>query len=196
MPSPTRIACIGDSITFGSFIFGRARHSYPARLQRQLGAAADVLNFGAVDYCLQRTADKPYTAHRLFQASLSFAPDVVLIMLGTNDSKAINWRGIDAFLDEYRAFLDAYRALDTAPRIVIAAPPAAFPRWGKVQWSVIPAQVSEIAAALPAFARAEGMDFVDIHGATKDHPEWFRLDGIHPGRSGAAQIAEAMRRVL
>jgi sialate O-acetylesterase len=41
-----RIACVGNSVTYGYGIANRERDSYPAQLQRMLGEGYEVRNFG------------------------------------------------------------------------------------------------------------------------------------------------------
>ena len=43
---PVRVACVGNSITYGAGIANRQQNSYPAQLQYYLGADYEVRNFG------------------------------------------------------------------------------------------------------------------------------------------------------
>ena len=95
--TPTRIACVGDSITWGTFVWNRKRNSYPAQLQAMLGERFIVRNFGVMGHTLQSAGDYPYRISKAFKSSSAFEPDVVLLMLGTNDSKPPNWKGIGPF---------------------------------------------------------------------------------------------------
>src|SRR5438270_834071 len=84
---PIKVACVGDSITQGS---GLQENTYPLQLQRMLGSNYEVRNFGVGGATLLEQGDKPYIQQKLYQDSLAFQPDVVVIMLGTNDSKPQN----------------------------------------------------------------------------------------------------------
>ena len=64
-----KIACVGDSITYG------CTDKYC------------VNNFGYTNRTAIKDADYPYTKEKLYQQSLDFKPDVVVIMLGSNDTK-------------------------------------------------------------------------------------------------------------
>ena len=114
-----RIACVGDSITWGACILRRKRDCYPARLQRLLGAGVVVGNFGKLSHTLQESGDHPYRTCNPYRRSGESAPDVVIIMLGTNDSKASNWKGPAPFLEDYRTLVEHYRTLPSAPRIFV-----------------------------------------------------------------------------
>ena len=82
-----KVACVGDSITYGCMVANRNKNSYPTVLNGLLGEGYCVANFGYTDRTAIKTADRPYTAEKLYQQSLKFKPDVVVILLGSNDSK-------------------------------------------------------------------------------------------------------------
>src|SRR5689334_724667 len=83
--APVNVACIGDSITQGS---GAAKgQSYPSQLQAMLGDQWKVGNFGVSGRTLLKKGDYPYWKENAYQDALKSAPDVVIIMLGTNDTK-------------------------------------------------------------------------------------------------------------
>src|SRR5271168_4090727 len=86
---PIRVACVGDSITFGAGV--TKGWPYPAQLGRMLGSGYDVRNFGVSGATLLRAGDKPYDKQKAFPAALAFKPDIVILMLGTNDTKPQNW---------------------------------------------------------------------------------------------------------
>ncbi len=187
-----RVACVGDSITYGSKIENRTLNSYPSRLQQLLGARYLVKNFGARGYTLQKSGNFPYWSHSNFQKSTEFQPDIVLIMLGTNDSKSHNWIGTEAFLEDYRALINHYRSLESHPQIVLMTPASVYPKnFNPSNPYKIRADIVDIIAdAVLQLAEDENLPVIDIHQATDDHPEYFLLDGVHPDDSGAEKIAE------
>lgn len=56
----TRVACVGDSITYGAGIADRDRDSYPAQLASMLGDKWVVKNFGHSGATLLKNGDLPY----------------------------------------------------------------------------------------------------------------------------------------
>jgi len=188
-----RIACVGDSITYGAFLLHRKRDCYPAQLQRLLGDAAVVGNFGMIGHTLQGSGDFPYRISKPFRASREFAPDIVLIMLGTNDSKAKNWKGPSAFTEDYRALLRDYRELPSAPRIFVITLPAVYGRGrsGKVKHGMDATAIDEMCRAVRNLAEDDELGLIDAHDATSEHPEAFGFDGVHPGATGHTLIAQA-----
>src|ERR1044072_7428681 len=96
-PGKIRVACVGDSITWGSGVEGRESNSYPAVLQRLLGEKYEVSNFGVSGATMLKRGDKPYWEMSAFTDALAFKPNVVVIKLGTNDSKPQNRTNITEF---------------------------------------------------------------------------------------------------
>ena len=90
-PGKIRVACIGDSITYGKGMTNRVEECYPARLQRLLGDRYEVRNFGDSGsgiYLHTMRGDKP-RAWRLrgeYAAARAFRPDIVICNLGINDA--------------------------------------------------------------------------------------------------------------
>jgi len=84
------VACVGDSITYGSGISNRDNNSFPAQLGRMLQKFDNqwqTQNFGVSGATLLRNADKPYVQQSAYNQALAARPDAVIIKLGTNDSK-------------------------------------------------------------------------------------------------------------
>ena len=92
-----KVACVGNSITWGHGIQDRSHNTYPAQLQQLLGDGFDVRNFGNNGKCAQDEADDPYTKTKEYADALAFLPDIVIIKLGTNDSKPQNWKDAKRF---------------------------------------------------------------------------------------------------
>ncbi len=117
-----RVACVGNSITFGATIKNRAQDSYPAQLQQMLGEEYEVKNFGVSARTALSKGNFPYIDTPQYKESQSFNPDIVLIKLGTNDSKPGNFAHIDEFEGDYRAIVDTYKSLPSSPRIILITP--------------------------------------------------------------------------
>lgn len=189
----TKVACVGDSITRGTFVWRRRTRSYPSRLQALLGERFCVRNFGANGHAAQQGADLPYRASGAFTLSTDFRPDIVLLLLGTNDSRGANWKGAAAFERDYREIVAHYVGLPSRPRVLLLTPPTLFPmgRRQKVRYAMDPSAITEICAAVARIATETGCELIDINQITSSHPEFFRFDGVHPGGLGAALIAQA-----
>lgn len=68
-----RVACVGDSITYGAKIEDNFLNSYPAQLQLFLGSDYLVGNFGASGYTLQKAEISLIGITLLFRKALLFS---------------------------------------------------------------------------------------------------------------------------
>ena len=118
----TRVACVGNSITYGAGIANRDANSYPSQLQYFLGDDFEVRNFGVSGTTLLSKGNSPYVKTTAYSQSKDFRPDIVLIKLGTNDSKPFNWKWKDDFVKDYQQLIDSYRQLPSRPRIILLTP--------------------------------------------------------------------------
>jgi len=179
----TRIAAVGDSITN----YGITGANYPDHLDEMLGEGYIVQNFGEPNYAAQSFSDYPYETTDSYEESLAFDPEIVIFMLGTNDTKANNWEGTETFKSEYTALLENYLELDSVSRVILASPPTVFLD-NVMEGSIDPTVIEPIRNVVAEVADEYDLEFVDMMGKTADHPEWF-MDGVHPNEEGAEQIA-------
>jgi acyl-CoA thioesterase I len=194
-----RVACIGDSITVGMGVFFNhpEKNSYPALLQGLLGKEYRVLNYGHSSRTLLNSGDHPYMNSRLFPASTSSEPSIVLIMLGTNDSKPFNWNATE-YERQLAGFVEIYKNLASHPKVFLMTPCAAFGQKGKktiaykVDNNVI---VQEMIPILLKVAKESTTSVIDIYAVTRDHPEYFG-DGVHPNVLGNKVLAETVFAAL
>lgn len=181
----TRVACVGDSITEGYGLASPANDAYPAQLQSVLGSDYDVRNFGVSGTTASKQGDKPYWNQAAYTQSTTFDPNVVLIMLGTNDAKPQNWDAT-AFRTDYTALVAQYRGLGA--RVLLATPPKVF---GAGAFDISPSTVADVLVPLVReLAPQVEAELVDIFLVTQDHSEWFP-DTVHPSRDGATALANA-----
>ena len=185
------VACVGDSITYGSGISNRDYNSYPAQLGRILQMFDNewqTQNFGVSGATLLRNADKPYVQQSAYNQVLSARPDAVIIMLGTNDSKAWNWVYKDDFVSDYSSLIDAFAELPSKPKIWICNPVPAFSDNFGISNPLIK---DEIIPLVNHVAELKGVEIIDLYTALSDASAMFP-DGIHPNTEGAKLIAEAI----
>lgn len=190
-PNTCKVACVGDSITYGTLVRRRRRNCYPVQLGKLFGQKFSVRNFGANGRAMQKAADLPYWDHAYFELSSKFQPDVVLIMLGTNDSRKPNWRGLEPYLRDYRDMLAHYSSLASKPLIYALTPPTEFvlENHATVRYEMIKEAADEMTVGIKKMAQELGIEVIDIHSATAPHPEHFSFDGVHANVKGAKHIA-------
>ncbi|MBR1448688.1 MAG: alpha/beta hydrolase fold domain-containing protein [Prevotella sp.] len=198
-----RVACIGNSITDGSGIDMCDTKGYPAQLQRLLGSGYLVKNYGVSARTMLDKGDHPYKKEQAWRDAVAFRPDVVIIKLGTNDSKPENWQYGQEFEQDLMAMIDQLCPMvpvlnkkgkptkkmvrSQQTKIYLCTPIPAFkPTWN-INDSVI---VNGIIPIINKVAAREGLNVIDLHSLFKDEDgKQMQSDGIHPTDKGAAQMA-------
>ncbi|MBR2045586.1 MAG: hypothetical protein IJ958_05565 [Agathobacter sp.] len=188
-----KVACIGDSITYGHGVTNWETENYPAVLQTLLGDEYFVANYGFIGACVNSDGDKPYTQQSVYQKSLDLDADIIVFMLGTNDSKAENWTDADTFVKAYGELLDTYFADGRQPKVYIGLCAESFDIENPtMEYGIQPEVVDQIATAIQTAYADKDVEIIDIHSLTTAHPEWFAEDGVHPNTEGAKSIAETI----
>jgi acyl-CoA thioesterase I len=187
-----RIACVGDSITFGWELSDRDHQSYPAVLQTLLGTQHSVKNFGTSGRTVLRKTNLPYWKDGNFRASGEFEPDVVVVMLGSNDAKPSYWPAHKAeFTADYTAMIEHYRALGAL--VYVATPPPVF-RGGRfgITTAVVNGEIVPLVRQVAASAKAP---LIDVFAALSGKDGCFP-DTVHPNADGAKLIAQTVAAAL
>lgn len=189
-----QVYCVGDSITYGSGVEEEERElcCYPAVLEQLLGTHYEVTNYGISGKTLLHVPEKYYRDTEYANNVLQQQPDVVIIMLGTNDSHPERWDAA-AYKAEYRSFISDLQMLDSHPKIYVMAPPKAFPlEDGEIVYGINDEIIhNEIEPAVREVADETGVTMIDLYAVTEKHPEYF-TDGVHPNRDGYAIVAQAV----
>jgi acyl-CoA thioesterase I len=190
----TRIGCIGDSITNGAGTTAPdgASNSYPAQLQRMLGDRLEVVNFGVGGTTLLNKGDSPYQSQQAFSRAKDFEPDVVIIMLGTNDTKPQNWKYKDEFAADYEDIVRQFSGLSSRPRIYVCRPCFVV---GAGNFGINEPSVEMELPLIDEVGKKLGLETIDIFGATKEHDALFP-DRVHPNNEGAALIAKEVFKAI
>ena len=189
---PVKIACVGNSITYGSGIKNQFQNSYPGLLSQLLGEGYDVRNFGISARVMLNKGDHPYMHEQKFRDLLAFQPDIVTIKLGTNDSKPWNWHYGKDFGKDLTEMLDILQDLPSKPKIYLCFPVPAVKRNFGINDSVI---TNGIIPVIRRVAKKRHLPVVDLYALLKPHPDYY-TDGIHPNEQGAALIAGELYRTL
>ena len=187
---PIRVACVGDSITFGSG--ADPGMSYPDQLQILLGDKWDVRNFGVGARTLLQKGDHPYWIEKAFKQAQDLKPDAVIIMLGTNDTKPENWIHNDEFSSDFKKLVKTFQDLKCQPRVFVCRP-CPVPEPGN--WGINEANLITELKQIDSLAREMNLDVIDVHAALEAKPELFP-DHVHPNTAGAGLIAKAAYKAL
>ncbi len=183
-----RVACIGNSITFGAGIRNRSRDSYPSVLARMLGDSYWVKNFGVSARTMLNKGDHPYMNEPAYKNALAFNPNIVVIKLGTNDSKSFNWKYKADFMKDAQTMIDAFKGLPSQPKIYLCYPSKAYLTGDGINDDIIS---KEIIPMIKKLAKKNNLSVIDLHTAMDGMPELFP-DRIHPNEKGAQVMAKAV----
>lgn len=184
-----KVACVGNSITYGTGVANREQKAYPVVLQRLLGKDYQVENFGKPGATLLRRGHRPYFDQPEFRAALQFRPDIAVIHLGINDTDPRNWPNYrDEFIPDYLALIDSLRAVTPHVRILVARlTPIGVnhPRFdsGTRKWR------EEISQAVQQVAEIARVKWIDFYAPLVPHPDWLP-DAVHPDARGAEVLAK------
>ena len=190
--APKRIACVGDSITFGAAIKDRVKNCYPAQLGGMLGEKFEVRNFGVNGATLLKKGDKPYWKLKAYANARDFQPEIVVVKLGTNDSKPHNWKHKEEYVADYVELIESFRKLASKPTVWVCYPVPAYPgRWGITD----KVMKEEVMPRLDEVAKKSGCKVIDLYSALSGKKEMFP-DRVHPNADGATVIAKVIASTI
>jgi lysophospholipase L1-like esterase len=174
---PIRVACVGDSIT--------AVSGYPSDLQGMLGDNYTVGNFGSSGSTVLLNSWKPYMNQIEFQSAKAFEPNIVIIMLGTNDDLMALHQYNESFEDDYAKLITSFEDLQSTPQIYLADSPPIF----NDSSDLSPAYLTNtLIPHTDDLANRMNLPIIDVYDAFGNNSSYF-LDGIHPNSEGATLIA-------
>ena len=186
-----RVACVGNSVTYGMGVENREQNAYPVVLQHLLGDQYDVRNFGHSGSTLLNRGHRPYTKVDEYRKALDFKADWVIIHLGLNDTDPRNWPNYgDDFIGDYRALINSFCAVNPKAKVWICEMTPIFHRHRRFQtgtrdWhEAIQKRIRQIAATAD-------VGLIDLHTPLYSHPELLP-DALHPNVKGAAMIAKTV----
>lgn len=185
-----KVACVGNSITEGVGSGDSELYSYPAQLAELLGANYKVRNFGKSGHTLMTVSDRPWIKTEKWRQLKRWKPEIVIVKLGTNDSKPMNALNIASDLkSELNALIDSIYTIASVKKLYICSP---IPSYGENRYKIDGEVISQqIVPAIQAVATERGISFIDLHKEFGHHPEYLP-DNIHPSKDGAALIANIL----
>lgn len=190
-----RVACVGDSITYGFMVKNWRKNNYPAILNDLLGENYCVNNFAYTNRTAIKSADYPLVKEKIYKKSLDFQPDIVIILLGTNDSKKVNWDK-DKFIDDYGEIIDGYLSLESAPKVYMLNLPPVFEVRGKVLYDIRKNVIEEeIIPAVRQIADSKSISCIDVYKVFNGRKELF-TDGVHLNAKGCRLLAQTVYETL
>lgn len=186
-----RVACIGNSVTYGYGHRAPQKTSYPTRLGEMLGQGFHVRNFGHSGATLLNRGHRPYILQQAWRDALSFAPDKAIIHLGLNDTDPRNWPNYrDEFIPNYLALIDSLRKANPKVEIWVCRMTPIFHghhrfKSGTRDWH------AQIQQAIEKVALIADVHLIDLHEPLYHRPDLF-ADALHPNAEGAEILARTV----
>ena len=191
----TNVACVGNSITEGYGIDWGVK-KYPDHLQDLMQPGDSVANFGTSGKMFYKESGESYWVQGKIKEALAFPSDIVVIELGTNDSKLFYFTyynvTVDMLKPSYKDLLDTFAHLPTNPEIYATLQPYS----NNVDWGIMDTSIVKyINPLIKETAMEKGVNIIDLHTLFKT-PSWFLADSVHPNANGAQELAKIVNKYI
>lgn len=191
----TRVACVGDSVTFGMKIEDREQNCYPTRLQELLGDNYDVRNFGHSGTTLLNRGHNPYTKVSEYSDAIDFKADIAIIHLGLNDTDPRDWPDFsEDFVSDYLSLIEDFRKANSNCKVYICRmTPIFHTHWrfkaGTREW------YRQEQVVIEEIAKIAGTPLIDLQASLYSRPDLLP-DALHPNAEGAQIMANLIYSAL
>ncbi|QCX54268.1 GDSL-type esterase/lipase family protein [Elizabethkingia sp. JS20170427COW] len=192
-----KVACVGNSITYGFGAKNPAEESYPARLQGLLGTSYEVKNFGHSGATLIREAYRPYHKTKEYQAALQYQADIAIIELGVNDTDPRDWPHYrDSFERDYHLLIQDLKRSNPKVEIYITRLLPVFEDHPRFQTSTY-AWYWDIQKKLESIAKGNKVRLIDTYTPFAKRPDLIDdWNTLHPNAKGYAHLSQMIYKSL
>jgi lysophospholipase L1-like esterase len=171
-----------------------------------------VKNFGVNGRTMLNKGDNPYMNEMAWKDAQAFKPDVVVIKLGTNDSKPQNWKYSAEFKQDLCQMITTLRpdlaqptkkkakkgkkaaaTPEPKPQIFLCTPIPAIKSSWNINDSIIASGVIPIQQEV---ARQYGLQVIDLHSLFGTDAGNMQNDGIHPNDKGVRRMTQIIAEAL
>lgn len=193
-----RVTCAGDSITYGSGVLkSREIDSYPSQLQTRLGTSYLVTNYGLRNATASPNGDLPYLDSDEYRGSLNSDPDIVVLMLGTNDAKYNNWDQ-HSYETGLETLVKSYQNLPSKPIVYLMRCPYCYPisESGEMEYNINAKTVYfKLGPSIDTVAEKTGVDVIDLYTVTQNKEDLY-TDGVHFNVEGYSVISDTVYDII
>jgi acetyl esterase/lipase/lysophospholipase L1-like esterase len=203
-PAATSIAFVGNSITSGSKLADTTKR-YPSLALKMLNtkylsnsivnlsSPVTVNNSGLSGRTLLKKGTQPYWIEPAFNQLFTLKPAIITLMLGTNDTKPVNWSHYSSeFESDYTAMVDSFSTISSHPKIILCIPPPIFSVRTSTLDSINHSDSAMAYGVIPKIlnvAKAKGLQVIDARTPFLDKKNLFP-DSLHPDTTGHKMLAD------
>ena len=198
------IACVGNSITAGSkladttnrypsLVLKMLKTTYLASSIVNLSSSVTVNNAGLSGRTLLKKGTQPYWIESAFSRLFTLKPNIITLMLGTNDTKPVNWSHYESeFEPDYAAMVDTFATISSQPKIIVCIPPPIFKVRTLSLDTTTHSDSTMVYGVIPKIlnvARTKGLPVIDARMPFLDKKNLFP-DSLHPDVTGHKILAD------
>ena len=181
------LGMLGDSITAGV-----PDANYPDELAQLVPNNYNISNYGVAGACLVKNCFKPIWDEDRFSQLLNDEPDIVTIMLGTNDCNHTNSDAVRAnYENDYREMIGLFQNMSSQPRIALCYPPPAY----DIDFRLDSLIREEIIPIIDKIGDELHLEVIDTYHNVDDYPENYP-DKLHPNKAGVQTLAQIIADAL
>ncbi len=184
-----KVACVGDSLTYGMTLLNRKVESYPARLAKLLGKNFDVVNLGFAGYALNRHSAKCYFNLPALSLLEQYSPNYVIMLLGTNDARQKNFTNEADFSNAYRSIINSIINLKSKPQIIAMTSPMAYVDTNLREFDFSHENLLKIVKIQKEILSEYQIPYIDLYNITQGKTSLYSEDMLHFNSKGAKFLA-------
>ncbi|MDR0829881.1 MAG: GDSL-type esterase/lipase family protein [Prevotellaceae bacterium] len=193
-----RVAAIGDSNTAGAGASNAGQYAWSVQLGNLLGDDYFTYNFGVSGATLMNfpepwgawtnNKDNAYAIYQTYDAN------IILIALGTNDSKTDYWNNGHDFKAEYEAFITNVKSFAAEnAEVYMILPIHAI----NTNFDIQPTNIDNgVVPAINQLSLEKGINVIDWHSATSAWTTAQLPDGIHANDAALAVMAQKVNDII
>lgn len=185
-----KVACVGNSVTYGYSLKDPATQSYPSVLQNMLGIRYEVGNFGHSGATLLKRGHNPYYKTAEFKKAIQIHPDIVIIDLGLNDTDPRDYALYrDQFIPDYTWLIDTFRQANKSVKIYICKMTPIFTGHPRFMSSTA-TWYKKVQTDVEKVARINQLPIIDLYANFHNRPDLITdKPTLHPNKAGAQKLA-------
>lgn len=196
------IACVGDSITYGTASSDPATFSYPSQLQKLLdsrfGNKFNVTNYGhagayIAGFDRSNASTLQYINTDEYMKLRKDKPEVVILMLGINDiGYANSAENVATIQKEYSRLISEIKNLKSNPLVFICTPLVRTTAYSSY------AAMDNLCSAVIGAANENRAYVIDTYSITKEYfsSALYETDCLHPNDAGYKYLAQTIMNAI